>query len=112
MTFAEVVALAAELPGTEESTSYGTPAVKAYRKLLARLREDGETLALRVDPYERDHLLASNPDVFFLTDHYRAYPYVVVRLAAADPEELRPLLETAWKQVVPARAVAAWKAAQ
>jgi hypothetical protein len=110
MTYAEVCALAAGLPAVEEGTCYGTPALRAARKLIARLKEDGETLVLRVDPYERDHLLAADPDTFFLTDHYRAYPYVLVRLATVDPEELRALLEAAWKQVTPARKVAAWEA--
>ena len=107
MTFAQVYELVAELPGVEESTSYGTPAVKAGKKLIARLKEDGVTLVVRIDPFERDHLLASAPDTYFLTDHYRAYPYVLARLEAVDPEELRDLLEKAWKEVVPRRVAAA-----
>src|SRR5437762_221978 len=36
--------LALALPGVEESTSYRTPAMKVRGKLIARLKEDAETI--------------------------------------------------------------------
>jgi hypothetical protein len=38
MTYDEVVKLALSLPGVEEGTSYGTPALKVRGTLLTRLR--------------------------------------------------------------------------
>jgi hypothetical protein len=58
-----------------EGTSYHTPALFFRQKLLARLKEDGETAAFRVDLFDRDVLLQADPSAFFLTDHYRAYPW-------------------------------------
>jgi hypothetical protein len=95
--------LAHTLPGVEDGTSYGTPALKVKGKLLARLREDGETLVLRADALSREALLRAAPAVFFLTDHYRDYPWVLVRLSAARREQMRELLEDAWRRVAPAR---------
>ena len=52
MTWTDVVALAAELPGVEQSTSYGAPALKVGGKLIAcqpanvRTRDDGRVLVL------------------------------------------------------------------
>ena len=46
ISFDTVGRLARALPGVEESTSYGTRSLKVDRTLFARLREDGETLAL------------------------------------------------------------------
>jgi hypothetical protein len=106
VSFATVCELALALPGMEEGTAYGTPALRVRGKFLARLREDGETLALRIGFDERDILLASDPAVFFLTDHYRGYPAVLVRLAAVVREQLREILEVAWSQVAPKRLVA------
>ena len=106
----EVRALGLALPGVVEERSYGTPALKVNGKLLARLKEDGETLALRVGFEERQALVRSSPDVFYVTPHYENYPMVLVRLAAADPDELRELLEEAWLERAPKRVVAAWEA--
>ncbi len=38
--------LALAFPAVEEGTSYGTPAFRVCGKFLARLREDGESLAI------------------------------------------------------------------
>lgn len=108
LTFAKVAALARALPDVVVTTSYGTDSLKVKDKMLARIWEDGTTLVLRVSIVVRDHLIASEPDRFFLTDHYRNYPYVLVRLGAISAGELTPLLEEAWRQVAPKRAVAAF----
>jgi hypothetical protein len=110
LTFADVTALAAALPGVEVGTSYGTPALKVRDRAFARLREDGATLVLKVPFAVRDHLLATAPATFFLTDHYRDWPAVLVRLAAADAPGLAPLLEEAWRQVAPKRMLRAHEA--
>ncbi len=49
ITFATVAALARELPGVEEGTAYRTPALRVRKKVMARLREDGETLAIMME---------------------------------------------------------------
>jgi hypothetical protein len=105
LRFDDVCALAASLPGVEVGTSYGTPALTVRGRALARLREDGTTLVLKVPFVVRDHLLATAPAAYFVTAHYRGYPAVLVRLAAADPAQLAALLEEAWRQVAPKRLV-------
>lgn len=47
MTFDEVRQIVLAWRGVEEGTSYGTPALKVRRKMLARLREDGDTLVVK-----------------------------------------------------------------
>jgi len=101
VTFDTLRRLALALPGVEESTSYGTPAFKAKGKLLARLREDGETLVVRIELDARAGLMRSDPETFFITDHYAAYPAVLVRLAAVSEETLGALLEEAWRTFAP-----------
>jgi hypothetical protein len=108
LTFADVIRLAIMLPGVEESTSYGTPALKVKGKLIARLWEDGHTLVLRLPFVVRDHLIATAPAAFFLTDHYVNYPYVLVRLGVVRAAALQPLLLEAWRQVAPKRMVSAY----
>lgn len=73
--------LALTFPGVEEGTSYGTPALKVKKKFMARLREDGDSVAFRLGFDEREILMRAKPEVFYITDHYRAYPAVLLRLS-------------------------------
>ena len=91
------------LPGVEESTAYGFPALKVRGKLLAcvpasRSAEPG-SLAVRVDFDDRAQLLAEAPDVYYVTDHYVGYDAVLVRLSHINPDVLRDLLGMAYKFV-------------
>ena len=97
---------ALRLPGVEQGTSYGTPALHVRKKLLARLREDAETVAVRVDFLDRDMLLEADPSAFFLTDHYRAHPWILFQLDRVRHASALEVLERAWLQAAPRRLVA------
>jgi hypothetical protein len=110
MTWDEVVALACALPEVEVGAAYGTPALRVRGKFLGRLREDGETLAIRCDIDERP-LLVEKHDELSVTSHYEDYPMVLVALPAADPALVGELVEDAWAERAPKRVVQAWLAA-
>ena len=95
---ATVRKLALALPGVEEGTSYGTTAFRVRKKLLARLREDESTLVVSTTWEERAELCESKPDVFFYTDHYANYEYVLVRLPAVSKPLLAQVLEAGWRR--------------
>ena|ERR1035438_5802645 len=101
MTFDAVRQIALALDRVEESTSYGTPAFKVRGKLVARLREDGETLVVGMDFDQREELIAADPDTYYLTDHYRNYPWILVRLPRVHPDALRDLLRGAVRLATP-----------
>jgi hypothetical protein len=101
--FAQLRDAALQLPGVTEGVSYGAPCLKVGKVMLARLRDDGETLVLKVDHVERDILLDSEPATFFITDHYRGYPLVLVRLEEADQAHIEALLRRAWFASAPKR---------
>ena len=48
---------------------------------------------------ERAQLLASEPDRYYLTDHYLRHSVVLVRLSKMDRKSLKSLLEKAWLSV-------------
>jgi len=98
-TYETVCELGRDLPGVEESTSYGTPALKVKKKLLVRLKEDGTTLVLRVSFDERDILMQSEPETFFITDHYLGYPAVLAKLPRLGRKQLRDVLAMSWRFV-------------
>lgn len=108
MIFDNARRLALALPGVKEGTSYGTAAFRVKGKLFARLHDDGESLILRATPEQRAHLLARDPKVFHLTDHYRAHPWVLLRLGAAKKTALSQALEDAWRLRAPAKLVDAY----
>jgi hypothetical protein len=45
---------------------------------------------------QRAELLLEAPEVYYLRDHYKDYPVVLVRLSRIDTDALRDLLRGAW----------------
>jgi hypothetical protein len=106
VTFDDVRKIALTWPEVEDGTSYGTPALKVRKKLLARLKEDGDSLVTPgVAQDERDMLVESQPKIFYFTDHYRDYPIVLIRLAKAKRAHVEPLLFRHWQTLASKRAV-------
>jgi hypothetical protein len=106
LTFEAVRMLALAFPGVEEGSSYGTPAFRVRGKFLARLKEDGESLAIKCGFEERDFRMRADPRTFFITDHYRGYPIVLVHLQTVGRADLRDVLEQAWRLNAPKRLIA------
>lgn len=96
-TFKAVLKAASTLGNVEQSTSYGTPALKVNGKLIARLREDGDSLVVGTTFEEREEMMAADPETYYITDHYLKYPWVLVRLSRVHPDALRDLLARAWR---------------
>jgi len=97
VTFEEVRRIALSLQNVEEGTSYGTAAFKVGGKLIARLREDGDSLVVGTTFQEREEMMAADPDTYYITDHYLKYPWILVRLSRAHSDALRDLLGRAWR---------------
>jgi hypothetical protein len=97
VTFDDVRNIALALPGVQVATSYGTPALKVGGKLIARVHQNLDCLVLRSDFMSREILMQSAPDTFFITDHYRDYPWILVLFAAVDKRALPDLMERAWR---------------
>jgi hypothetical protein len=106
-TWSTLCKLASKLPGVEQGTSYGTPALHVRKKFLARLKEDGESVAIKIDFSDRDVLLELDPAAFYLTDHYRPYPAMLIRLRQVRLDLLEQLLEQAWRLQAPKSLLAA-----
>ena len=95
ITFKDVRKIALSLGNVEEGTSYGTAAFKSGGKLLARIREDGGSLVIGTTFEKREEMMAAEPDVYHITEHYRNYPWVLVRLSRANADAVRDLLKRA-----------------
>ena len=91
------------LPDVEESTIHGAPSLKVRGRLLTcpalHASAEPNTLAVRIDFDQRAELMAAEPGVYYVTDHYVNYPTVLVRLSRIDRDSLRDLLGMAWRFV-------------
>ena len=100
--------MALALPGVREGVCFGTPAFYVGRKLMLRLREDGEMLVVRFPRENRAALIEENPDAFSVTDHYRNYPAVLVNLLAVNRKLLGRMIEGAWRLQASGQQVSAY----
>jgi len=106
VTFDDLRNIALLWPEVEDGTSYGTPALKVRKKLLVRLREDGDSLVMPGVPFEeRDMLVESQPKVFYFTDHYSDYPMVLIRLSKTKRTTVEPLLRRQWRALASKKAM-------
>jgi hypothetical protein len=106
MTFDDVRKLALAWPEVEDGTSYGTPALKVRKKMLVRLKEDGDSLVMPSVPLdEREMLVDTQPTIFYFTDHYRDYPMVLIRLSKAKRGTFEPFLRRRWRELASKAAV-------
>jgi hypothetical protein len=110
-TWADVITVVAELPGTEQGTSYGKRAWRVGKTLLVWERSlrgterralgpgapSGELVALSVAHVEdRGELLTALPEIFFTTPHLAGHAIVLARLEPLPVDVLRDLVHQAW----------------
>ena len=103
LEFDVVRELARALPDVEESTLHGAPSLKVRGKLLAcpAIHKSAEphSLGVKIGFDRRAELIAADPDVYYVTDHYLNYPTVLVRMSRIHRDSLRGLLGMAWQFV-------------
>jgi hypothetical protein len=112
MTFDEIRQMALSFPEVEEHIVLGGPTFRIRKRFLACIAKiDKDTLVIKVpDRLEREFLLATKPEIYYLTDHYASFEALLVRMPKADPVELYQLFEQAWLMYAPKRLVARYKA--
>jgi hypothetical protein len=95
VTWDEVFAFAASLPGAERTTYYGGPATKANGYPVVTPSREPDSFGLHVDRDTIEMLKATDSDTFWQTPHYEGWPCVLVRYASDDPERVRAMIERA-----------------
>jgi hypothetical protein len=103
--FDTVKAVGLALPHVEAGTRYdGSPVLKLFGCFMAGLatHESAEphSLVVRADVDERQYLLDEAPETYYLTDYYRKYPLVLVRLSHVHRDALRDLLSVSWRMTM------------
>ena len=101
VTYDTVRRIGLALPNVEEGTSYGTPALKVNGKLFVRLHQDLDKIVLKMSFDRRDEMMAADPETYFITDHYRDYPWILVSLTSVSVDVLPELLKIAHREASP-----------
>ena len=110
VSWASARKLVLSFPGISEGTSYGQPSFLLDGTFFSRFNEREQGLVVYVEEGLRDALLEARPETYFTTDHYRGYPYVLVRLGRLRQAELQALYEAAFRRRAKPRRIAEWEA--
>ena len=99
--FSVVVDAARALPGVEQSMTRDASALKVRGKLLAcqaiHKSAEPDSIVVKIPMEQREELIAAEPDIYYLTEHYVNYPSVLVRLSRIHRDALRDLLAMAYR---------------
>src|SRR4051812_14001708 len=81
------------IPGTDERLWFNQPSVFVHDRFLAKTHHKEDAVTLQVGSMEmRDMMLEAEPALFYITDHYRKFPFVLVRLSALTKTVLKEML--------------------
>ena len=100
MTLDEAMAYALTLEGTEASSYFGAPAVKANGHTLIGPGREAGSFVLHIDIDTKLMLIETEPETYWQTPHYDGWPGVLVRYDAADEDRLRAMIERSRDQAL------------
>ena len=103
LTKAQARKIAQSFPGVYEKPSYGTPAFFVGKKLFVQVgsHKRDDIMLLTQSFEERDHLLAADPQTFYITDHFKTYKGLLAHTDKLDAKTFRTLLERRWRAIAP-----------
>ena len=104
----DVRRIALSFPETSEKLSWGMPTFRVAGKIFVSIADDDASIGIRCPREDREELILSEPEKFFLRPgHDESFAWIRVRLAAVeDEDELRAILLDSWRLAAP-KAVAA-----
>jgi hypothetical protein len=81
------------IAGTDERLWFNEPSVFIHDRFLSKVHRKEEAVTLQVGSMEmRDMMLEAEPKLFYITDHYRKFPFVLIRLKALTAKTLKEIL--------------------
>jgi hypothetical protein len=106
------LALGLGLPEVIETTAWGQPCLKAHGKLWVWWSPGEDAPVFKLDRDTREMLLATDPDTFFVTPHYRPHGLVLMRPDRFDAVWAEANLRRVWREQAPKRWLKTWDAEQ
>ncbi|HZQ40259.1 MAG TPA: hypothetical protein VFA87_05685 [Rhizomicrobium sp.] len=100
LTRSEARKIALSFEGASEGPYFGKPAIFVAEKFLTRVHHKEEAMVLAIGSMEmRDVMLEAEPKLFYITEHYKNFPYLLARLSKLNKETLKDLLVARLKQI-------------
>jgi len=88
------------VPGAENRLWFNQPSGFLHDRFLAKVHHKEEAVTLQVGSMEmRDMMLEAEPALFYITDHYRNFPFVLIRLKTLTAKALKEILTGRAKQL-------------
>lgn len=93
-----MIALGKTLPETAEGSYHGMPSLKTRGKDLTHLYEEHNSITIKLGSIdERDALLDLDPQLYHIEDHFKGWPYLMMRLDQADRDTTMAHLISMWR---------------
>ncbi|MCV7204397.1 hypothetical protein B7435_21465 [Mycolicibacterium peregrinum] len=100
----DVRSIALSFPETAEKERWGHPTYDVAGRMFVTVPDDETSFAVRCPRFDREELIAAEPQKFWVPQHEAASAWVRVRLAELeDSQELRDILLDSWRQAAPSR---------
>jgi hypothetical protein len=100
LTRAEARKIALSFPDTSEGPYFNKPAVFVGETFFTRVHTKEEAMVMAIGSMEmRDMMLEAEPRLFYITDHYKKFPYLLARLSKLDKATLKDLLSARLLQI-------------
>ena len=100
LTRTEAHKTALSVPGTTEKLYFRKPSIFFGDDFVAVVHDKHEAVVLQTSSIEmRDVMLQAEPELFYITDHYKNWPGILVRLSALDRKTLKALIAGRVQQI-------------
>jgi hypothetical protein len=95
MTPAAARKIALSFAGTRERWSQGGPVIDIDGEHFVRIgTREPDTVQFKLGSFEeRDTMIAAQPELFYITDHWKSYKGLLARLSVLDAKTFRALLK-------------------
>jgi hypothetical protein len=89
-----------EIKGMSEGKYFGKPAIFLGEDFVGRVHDKEDAVALRISTIEmRDVMLEAEPKLFYITEHYRAWPMLLARISVLTAKSLKELVAARVREI-------------
>jgi hypothetical protein len=113
VTGEDLRALALGLPEVEEKVTWDVDITFRVRdKIFAIMGPDGAQASVKATLEAQQALVSSEPETYSVSAYTGRFGWTTVDLARVDSEDLRELVEEAWRRTAPKKLIAAYDASK